>query len=688
MGLLDRLSGLLGEDDGDERLASDPLVLDTGTAGAAPVVPEADELTAGDLRARAEEFADRTEETSLGFTLASLATLDDIAAEQPTVLAHLDEVVDPEDRPDLEPGGRVLDFGTYAGEVLVAEFDGEWVDEDGWGVEVTVDTEPVTVPVFDLAAQAVGGEPQFHAVGTALDAGEVPLAVDRPTVGVRTAMGAAAEEVAAYWSDFDLDFSPGSLARLDTLVDDEWDADRFRSARFGDRDADSHVYTELVRHFGSYYGEVLIRDFDAEWTSDPDLGTVVDVAGQGGTAVANVFVVAADRLTGDERFALDFDVLAANLDLDAAPASAHGYEVVRADPDALASVRGSDPDTVAAVFEENAATLAGEFPGYDLDYTQTSLERLDRLVAAEFDDWNLADAEFEGATDADSLVLTARATEAGGYLAEVFRRTFEGHWRPDELEFVVEGRTSEATLDPVGIAVACLRGEGSFAATYRAIDEQLDAPVEADDADATEAAPATGGGDEAAAGTASATSGEAARSPGEGAASTTAEGATTATGGETSSDAAGGTTGDTADVETPQELADALAAEWPDHELDGSVESLVRLDALVEAAFDRSGDGRDAGSEGDPGSDPLAVPAEVEIGADARRFGAYFGELLRHHHGATWEGDTVAVEGEEGRVELAPARIAAGCFAGGSSFLEAYAHVAARAGLATPLETG
>jgi len=717
MSLLDRLSELFGEDDGEERLASDPLVLDTGTAGAAPVVPEADELTAGDLRARAEEFAGRNEGAGLGFTLASLDRLDDLATDQPTVLARLGDDVPPEDRRGVEPGGRVLDFGTYMGEVLVAEFDGEWVDEDGWGVALAVDTEPVTVPVFDVAAGAVGGDPRFHEVAAALDGGEVPLSVERPTAGVRTAMGAAAEEVAAYWSALDLEFSPESLARLDDLVDEEWDAERFRDARFGDRDADSHVYTELVRHFGSYYGEVLVRGFDAEWTSDPELGTVVDVAGRDGTAVANVFVVAADRLTGEEVFALDFDVLAANLDLDAPPTSEHGYEVVRANPGALDAVRGRDPEVIADTLAEDAATLVGEFPDYGLDYTPASLGRLDRLVAAEFDHWDLAGAELEGATDADSLVLTARATEAGGYLAEVFRREFGGAWRPGDLEFVVEGRRSTATLEPVGIAARCLRGDGSFAATYRAIDDALDPPDEAGEepsdgdpvaatangepaaADAGAAAATADGDATAAAATVADADGPptADRAP-PAADEATAAGSdppaadeATAAGsdppaadeataaGESATDEA--TTGD-APAERRRERADALAAEWPAYDLNGSVRSLVRLDALVEAEYDRS-DG-----ERDPGADPLAVPEDVAVVDDARAFGAYFGTLLCRRHGATWDGDAVAVEGPAGRVELSPDRVAAGCFAGASSFLAAYAHVAARAGLETPLDDG
>jgi hypothetical protein len=649
MGLFDRLAGLLEGDEEEERLASDPVVLDTGTAGAAPIVPEADELTGPDLRARAEEFADRTEGAGLGFTLRSLETLDEIAMEQPTVLSYLDGGVG-DDRPDVEPGGRVLDFGSYMGEVLVAEFDGEWVDEDGWGVAITVGTEPVTVPVFDVGAAAVGGEPQFHEVGTALDDGEVPLAVERPTVGVRTAMGAAAEEVAAFWPSFELDFSPASLARLDDLVDAEWDKTRFRTARFGDKDPDSHVYTELVRNFGSYYGEVLVRNFDAEWTSDPDLGTVVDVAGRDGTAVANVFVVAADRLTGEERFALDFDVLAANLDLDAAPASEYGYEVVRTDPEALERVRGADPEAAAETFAEAAATLAGEFPDYDLDYSPASLQRLDELATMEFEPFDLATAELGGATDADSLVLTTRAMEAGGYLAAVFVRQFGGEWRPEDLEFVVRGRSSEVMLYPVGIAAECLRGEGSFAATYAAIDDQLDAPRE-------EAGTSSSGG-------------EAGGSSGGGGSA----------GGEATSPTAGDDGGSVPQTAAEhRELAATLAASWPDHELDYSVESLVRLDELAESEFARED------VDVPTGGGPLAVPADVPVTGAACRLGAYFGELLRRNHGGTWEGETLVVSGPDGRVKLTPARVAAGCLAGGSSLLDAYAHLAARTGLETPL---
>ena len=659
MGLLDRLRGLFDGAD-DERLASDPLVLDTGTAGAAPVVPEADELRATDLRARAEEFADRNDGAGLGFTLESLARLDEVAAEQPTVLAYLDGAVDEEGRPNIEPGGRVLDFGSYAGEVLVAEFDGAWTDEDGWGVAVTVDTDPVTVPVFDLAARAVGGDPRFHEVGTELDAGRIPRLVQRPTASVRTAMAAATEEVSAYWDGYDLDVTPASLARLDDLVDGEWDAGRFRTARFGDGDSDSRVYTELVRHFGSYYGEVLTRTFDAEWTADPELGTVVDVAGQGGTAVANVFVVAADRLTDEERFALDFDVLAANLDLDAPPASEHGYEVVRADPGALEAVRGQDVAAVAATFEENAATLAGEWPAYDLDYTPASLARLDRLVGAEFDAFDLAGAELDGATDADSLVLTARALEAGGYLAAVFRRVFGGEWRSGDLEFVVRGRAAEATLDPVGIAAACLRGEGSFAATYRAIDDQLDRPVAGTAGEAGSAGGADAGATDA---VDTAETGENAESVGPSV--------------DDGPAAVRGTATDPADGR--RDMADALSAAWPDYELDGSVESLVRLDALVAASFDRSGGDRDY--EGDP----LAPAETTDVPDDALPFGAYFGELLRRHHDATWRAETLVVTGDAGSVELEPTGVAAACFDGESSFLDAYAHVAARAGLETPL---
>jgi hypothetical protein len=128
-----------------------------------------------------------------------------------------------------------------------------------------------------------------------------------------------------------------------------------------------------------------------------------------------------------------------------------------------------------------------------------------------------------------------------------------------------------------------------------------------------------------------------------------------------------------------RELAATLAASWPDHELDYSVESLVRLDELAESEFARED------VDVPTGGGPLAVPADVPVTGAACRLGAYFGELLRRNHGGTWEGETLVVSGPDGRVKLTPARVAAGCLAGGSSLLDAYAHLAARTGLETPL---
>jgi hypothetical protein len=64
-------------------------------------------------------------------------------------------------------------------------------------------------------------------------------------------------------------------------------------------------------------------------------------------------------------------------------------------------------------------------------------------------------------------------------------------------------------------------------------------------------------------------------------------------------------------------------------------------------------------------------------------------ELLRRHHDAAWRVDdgelVLAVEGPVGATAFEPDVVAIACFAGESSFVDAYAHVAAEAGLEPPL---
>lgn len=117
---------------------------------------------------------------------------------------------------------------------------------------------------------------------------------------------------------------------------------------------------------------------------------------------------------------------------------------------------------------EDAAAFAATWPGYDLDYSPESLQRLDALVAD----------EYETDADTDQTYLTDRAAEAGGYFAEVVHRTLGGEWATDPApEIVVEGRVDEKRIDPVTLAVNCFEGSASFAGTYAAIQRELSLSV-------------------------------------------------------------------------------------------------------------------------------------------------------------------------------------------------------------------
>ncbi|MFC7248872.1 hypothetical protein ACFQJ5_03335 [Halomicroarcula sp. GCM10025324] len=115
--------------------------------------------------------------------------------------------------------------------------------------------------------------------------------------GIRAEYAETAQEFAAFWGEHDLDFGPGSLSRLDALVDAEWDADRFRDATFGaDDDFDDRAFTSIATELGSYFGEVLCRELDAEWTDETDHVAAVVVATDDGPLAVPVFQVAVNSL--------------------------------------------------------------------------------------------------------------------------------------------------------------------------------------------------------------------------------------------------------------------------------------------------------------------------------------------------------------------------------------------------------
>ena len=600
MGVLDFLAGLFGGDDAerDDAAAADSRAQTDRQSGPSDDGSSAaDEMGPAQFREDAEEAAEEWNELDLDFSVASLERLDEYAGGDDNLVATLGDELDGDgELLERMHRGYAAQFGSYFGEVLVRQFDGEWVETDGWSVVVpTGPDDGLEVAVFDVAAVSFADEPQFAAVveelERELDAGGdangaaasgapdsdstvEPVPVEGPVDDRRAAIVEEARELAEFWPEHELDFSPESLARLDAFVDEQWEKDRFRDASLdasGDPDhVDDAVYTGLVSQLGGYYGEVLVRNYDAEWTDSEDVGrTVVSVAGEETELVANVFHVAEDCLAEPSKFALSHDTVVDTLDLDAPRVSSGGGTTVRA-----STGDGGDGEDLVASLREDAAEFADEWPRYALDFTPDSLVRLDALVREEFDALEFDGVELGDEDDGDSVFLTAHAMAAGGYFGEVLRRSCGGEWRTDDgATLVVPGRDArardaEARLDPVAIAADCFRGEDSFAATFEALRGQLDLDVDPIDDD---------------------TAFDAIRGP--------------AAAYRIEADAA----------EDLRSAAEAFAADRDEYGLDGTPESLRRLDDLAGAVDD------------------------TELDAD--RLGAYLGTAFVAHYGARWTHD-------------------------------------------------
>lgn len=171
MGLFDTLRGLFGGS-GEGGASGGPSGGSGGSSDGSDDAKDVTEFGPADFRREAEEFAADHEEEDFDFTLASLVDLDEYAAAQTEVVDLLAE--DLGDDTAVTGGMRdayVLWFGSYFGETLVREFDGEWVtDGDGVHVELPAGDTAVQAPVLDAAAIAVRDEPQFATMAEELEA--------------------------------------------------------------------------------------------------------------------------------------------------------------------------------------------------------------------------------------------------------------------------------------------------------------------------------------------------------------------------------------------------------------------------------------------------------------------------------------------------------------------------------------
>ncbi|QSG12737.1 Uncharacterized protein HSBGL_2332 [Halapricum desulfuricans] len=278
----------------------------------------------------------------------------------------------------------------------------------------------------------------------------------------------AATELADFWGEYELDFSLASLTRLDDLVAEQWDAERFETIEFGDDSYDAKVYTETATQLGSYFGEVLVRRHDAVWQQETGTGWTVSVPSgpdsEAAGATVTVFQVAEDCLTGDSTFTGMHDALADRLNLSGRAGDGDTpVDLDRADIETVAS--DAEIEDAAQRLRAGAEDLAERWPEYDLDFSVESLERLDELLESELDRDRFEDVELGDDSDQESMLLTAHVVGVAGYLAEVLRHRRDADWAEQgRMVLVVEHDDSRTRIDPIEVAIAAVRGTSSLTA--------------------------------------------------------------------------------------------------------------------------------------------------------------------------------------------------------------------------------
>lgn len=157
-----------------------------------------------------------------------------------------------------------------------------------------------------------------------------------------------------------------------------------------------------------------------------------------------------------------------------------------------ASASSAGSSSAAAEQRRLADDLAGAWPGYDLEFSPASLERLDDLIADEFDgsppgvDRESLRAESppgvvpEGASFA--LGSGSATAELAAYFGEVFVRAHGGEWRSsgDRPQIEVRGGAGTAQLDPLPLVSAAVQGYVSLARVHDAVADDAGMDATAD----------------------------------------------------------------------------------------------------------------------------------------------------------------------------------------------------------------
>jgi hypothetical protein len=441
MGLFDYLSGLFGGGDNTRQSQRD-----RESGGGSSRESSTDEETRdvrefgpSEFREEAAEFADEKED--FDFTVESLERLDEHAAGQRQLLGGLSEEMGEDNQ---VVGGMqdlyILQFGSYFGEVLVREFDGEWMtDGQHPHIRIPTDGQPLEVLPLDAAAGAVTGEePQFAEIAAGVkqdieDASRAAAAstpdpeTELPAVDLDPEMdlGTAHERAVEQFKNAGYQTSEGGILNS---VSDAPAADITKLFSFY-TDAEMHVG---VVYLGAWSEEetsavaallARLRTRDAD--DDGPAGVHVISARDPPPSIAYVS-------GAHPRGAL---ALAANVEVETGPAF------------------GSDS---APHYAEVCREFLALYFGLEIDTDDTqSLAQLDEFVLSKLRTVEDQRTQ-EGYTPREALLLV------GALAGETMRRAFERDhavetdWVTDEdigVGLVVQTENGSATLNPVGKAL-------------------------------------------------------------------------------------------------------------------------------------------------------------------------------------------------------------------------------------------
>jgi hypothetical protein len=297
-----------------------------------------------------------------------------------------------------------------------------------------------------------------------------------------------ADDYAGTWEEFGpTDYSVDSIRGVDEMFASQQERANWLAIELDD--GRTGGFAPMAAQPACYFGEVLIRNYDAEWVLDADYGWALAF---GGETIVNLFGTAHGALDADPPFVRMHDTFVENYGLDGAPLDPGGERLAERrqsggvdpgdfDDEALAEAAESGEPT-AEQMREFAEDFVESHADYDLDYSVESLSAVDDVFDEHFRTDEFAEATLGGTDDEASLVLTATVSEAGGYFGEVLRRHSDAEWRRREgdglkLEFPLD--EADVRIDPMATASSVVEDDGSFAASYVELTESVDA-VEAE----------------------------------------------------------------------------------------------------------------------------------------------------------------------------------------------------------------